>query len=139
MLYVKLAIVAGLFFALQGSLSAAEPKKDDKDPLAKFSDEDLIKIDFCFNKFCESIASKDARTAAALIEKLPANLARLDLNKEADKAEFVKAFASMSGCSASASQRMAGGLGQITYSDSTGAEKTQRMQNVGGRWKLVLQ
>jgi hypothetical protein len=137
--FVKVVLLAGLLLVFHGSLAAAEPKKDEKDPLAKFSDEDLIKIDFCFNKFCESIASKDARTAAALIETLPKNLAKLDLNKDADKTEFLKAFASMSGCSASASQRLAGGLGQITYNDSTGAEKTQRMQNIGGRWKLVLQ
>jgi hypothetical protein len=139
MRFFKLSIIIALLCAGHTSLLAADAKKDDKDPLAKFSEEDLVKIDFCFNKFCESIANKDARTAAALIETLPKNLAKLDLNKDADKAEFLKAFASMSGCSASASQRMAGGLGEVTYSDKDGAERKQRMQNVGGRWKLVLQ
>ena len=120
------------------SVRAADAKPADKDPLAKFSDEDLAKIDFCFETFCKAIAAKDAKTAAALIDELPKNLAKLDLNKDADKAAFLKTFDAFIGASVTASQRMpAGGIGQVTYSDKSGAEKTQRMQNVGGRWKLT--
>ena len=105
---------------------------------AKFSDEDLSKIDFCFTKFCEAIAAKDAKIAAALIDEMPKNLAKLDLNKEADRTTFVKAFSTFEGANVVASQRMpAAGLGEVTYTDKAGAEKKQRMQNVGGRWKLT--
>jgi hypothetical protein len=138
---VKKYPLASLFilsFAIfSGALSAAD-KKDDKDPLAKFSDENLIKIDFCFTKFCESIAAKDAKTAAALIADMPRGLAQLDLNKEADKASFLKFFAGFEGASIISSQRMAiGGLGEVTYTNKAGKQATQRMQNMGGRWKLT--
>jgi hypothetical protein len=126
-----------LLFCAAGAGCAEAKKADDKDPLAKFSDDDLAKIDFCFNKFCEAIAAKDAKTAAALLSEMPKNLAKLDLNKEDDKATFLKAFASLSGSSASGSTRLPGGIGEITYTDKSGAEKKQRMQNVGGRWKLT--
>lgn len=127
-------------FLCSCGIHAADAKKADeksKDPLSKFSDDDLAKIDFCFNKFCEAIASKDVKTAAALIDEMPKNLAKLDLNKEEDKATFLKSFASLSGASATASQKMVGGIGEVTYTDKSGAEKKQRMQMVGGRWKLT--
>jgi hypothetical protein len=138
---VKKYPLASLFilsFAIfSGALSAAD-KKDDKDPLAKFSDENLIKIDFCFTKFCESIAAKDAKTAAALIADMPRGLAQLDLNKEADKASFLKFFSGFEGANIVSSQRMAiGGLGEVTYTNKAGKQGTQRMQNMGGRWKLT--
>ena len=130
-----LCVALSLF---SGVAVAADAKAAEKDPLAKFSDEDLIKIDFCFDKFCASIAAKDAKTAAAFLDEMPKNLAKLDLSKDADKTTFLKAFESFVGASITASQRMpAGGIGQVTYTDKGGAEKTQRMQNVGGRWKLT--
>ncbi len=122
-----------------GSAHAADAKGAEKDPLAKFSDDDLIKIDFCFEKFCAAVAAKDAKTAAAFLDEMPKNLAKLDLSKDADKTTFLKAFESFVGASITASQRLAGGIGQVTYTDKGGAEKTQRMQNVGGRWKLTGQ
>lgn len=123
---------------LSSAMFAADAKKDDKDPLAKFSDENLIKIDFCFSKFCECISSKDAKTAAAFIADMPRGLAQLDLNKEADKASFLKYFAGFQGASIVSSQRMAiGGLGEVTYTNKAGKQATQRMQNMGGRWKLT--
>jgi hypothetical protein len=135
MRFILLPIIG---FALAGALCADAKKEADKDPLAKFSDEDLVKIDFCFTKFCEAVAAKDAKLAAALIDELPKNLAKLDLNKEADRATFLKSFAGFVGASIVASQRMpAGGLGEVTYTDKSGAEKKQRMQNVGGRWKIT--
>ena len=132
-------ILPAIIFAFAGTIWGADAKKEaDKDPLAKYSDDDLSKIDFCFTKFCEAIAAKDAKVASALIDELPKNLAKLDLNKEADRATFLKAFAGFAGATVTASQRMpAGGLGEITYTDKSGAEKKQRMQNVGGRWKLT--
>jgi hypothetical protein len=128
-----------MLVAFAGTVWAADAKKEaEKDPLAKYSDEDLVKIDFCFEKFCEAIAAKDAKLAAALIDELPKNLAKLDLNKDADRATFLKALAGFAGSTVVASQRMpAGGLGEITYTDKSGAEKKQRMQNVAGRWKLT--
>jgi hypothetical protein len=133
----RTAILLLLCAASAGAYAADAKKADDKDPLVKYSDEDLAKIDFCFNKFCEAIAGKDAKTAAALIDEMPKNLAKLDLGKDADKATFLKAFESLSGASAGGSQRLPGGIGEVTYTDKSGAEKKQRMQNVGGRWKLT--
>ena len=147
MRYNLVLALAVLLAGLMVACPAADDKKDnkekkeaknDKDPLAKFSDEDLIKIDFCFNKFCEAVAAKDAKTAAAFIAEMPNNLARLDLGKEADKTTFLNALAGFAGAELVSSQRMAmGGLGQVTYRDKSGKEKTQRMQNVGGRWKIT--
>jgi len=57
---LALALLAGSI------LSAAEAKKEE-DPLARFGDEKLADIGFCFQRFCEAVAAKDARTAAALI------------------------------------------------------------------------
>ena len=139
MLRICFALCLGLSL-FRGSAHAADAKGAkgaEKDPLAKFSDDDLIKIDFCFEKFCAAVASKDAKTAAAFLDEIPKNLAKLDLNKDADKATFLKAFDVFVGASIAASQRLAGGIGQVTYTDKGGAEKTQRMQNVGGRWKLT--
>lgn len=123
---------------LAGSiLSAAESKKDE-DPLARFGDEKLADIGFCFQRFCEAIAAKDARTAAALIAEMPRGLAQLDLKKETDKAAFLKYFAKFEGAQLVSSQRIAmAGLGQVTYTSKSGKEETQQMRNVGGRWKLV--
>lgn len=122
----------------KGDKNKKEAKdKESKDPLSKFSDEDLIKIDFCFNKFVEAIGAKDAKLVAAFLEEIPKNLTKLDLNKEADQKEFLKAFAAFEGAELVSSQRIAaGGIGQVTYRDKSGKEKTQRMQNLGGRWKL---
>ena len=83
---MAMGILLGLIAALFTGVSAADAKKaDDKDPLAKFSEEDLVKIDFCFEKFCEAVAAKDAKTAAAFMDAIPKNLAKLDLTKDADK------------------------------------------------------
>ena len=96
-----------MVFAFAGTVLGADAKKEaDKDPLAKYSDEDLIKIDFCFEKFCEAIAAKDAKVAAALIDELPKNLAKLDLNKEADRATFLKAFAGFAGAEFTAEAKL---------------------------------
>jgi len=128
---LALALLAGSI------LSAAEAKKEE-DPLARFGDEKLADIGFCFQRFCEAVAAKDARTAAALIAEMPRGLARLDLKKETGKAAFLKYFAKFEGAQLVSSQRLAmGGLGQVTYASKSGKEETQQMQNFGGRWKLV--
>lgn len=117
-----------------GSAAAA----DAKDPLSKYSDENLIDIGFCFQEFCKCIAAKDAKTAAAFIADMPRGLAQLNLDKEADKASFLKFFAGFDGASVISSQRMAiGGIGEVKYTNKAGKELTQRMQNMGGRWKLA--
>ena len=120
-------------------LHAAETKPVDKDPLAKFSDENLANIGFCFDKFCAAVAAKDATTAAAFIAELPRELSKLDLSKDADKDRFLKTYASFSGAHAISSQRMAiGGLGEVKYTDKSGKENSQRMQNMRGCWKLTF-
>jgi hypothetical protein len=112
-------------------------KADDKDPLAKFSDENLVDIAFCFTKFCESVAAKDAKTAAAFVSDMPRGLAQLDLNKDADKATFLKGLSQYEGCQVIKSVRLPGGVGEVTYTTKSGKEASMRMQNVGGRWKLA--
>ncbi|MGD0094608.1 MAG: hypothetical protein ABSE73_32255 [Planctomycetota bacterium] len=123
---------------LAGSIAGAAEAKKDADPLAKFSDEKLADIGFCFQKFCEAVAAKDVKIVAALIAERPRSLAQLDLQKDADKAAFLKYFAKFEGAQLVSSQRLAmGGLGQVTYTVKSGKEETQQMQNCGGRWKLA--
>jgi hypothetical protein len=117
---------------------AGETKKEEADPLAKFGDDKLADIGFCFQKFCEAVAAKDAKTAAAFITDMPRGLAQLNLNKDADKASFLKYVAKFEGAQLVSSHRMAiGGLGEVKYTAKGGKEESQRMQNCGGRWKLT--
>jgi len=116
----------------------ADAKKEDKDPLAKFSEDKLVDIAFCFEKFCEAIAAKDVKTAAAFIDDMPRGLKQLDLNKEADKASFLRFFAGYEGAQIISSQRMpAGGIGEVKYTNKTGKEMSQRMQKAGPLWKVT--
>jgi hypothetical protein len=120
------------------ALQAGEPKKDDADPLAKFGDEKLADIGFCFQKFCEAVSAKDAKIASAFIFEMPRSLAKLDLNKDADKTALLKYLAKFEGAQLVSSHRIAaGGLGQVTYTTKAGKQDTQQMQNCGGRWKLT--
>ena len=115
-----------------------EAPKEEKDPLAKYSEEDLLDPGKACQKFFEAIAAKDAAVVKAFIAEVPANLAKLDLQKEADRETLLKAFATYQGANVVSSIRMAAaGIAQITYSDANGKEKTLRMQNAGGRWKWV--
>jgi hypothetical protein len=141
---VKRAVAATAYVLLAAllacsTLSAADAKKkEEADPLAKFGEEKLVDIGFCFQKFCEAVAAKDVKTAAAFIADMPRGLAQLDLNKEADKASFLRYVAKFDGAQLVSSQRMAiGGLGQVTYTTKAGKQDTQQMQNCGGRWKLT--
>ena len=54
-----------------------------------------------------------------------------------DQKEFLKALAAYEGAQADSAQKMHG-MGEVTYTDKSGAQKKQRMQLAGGRWKLVL-
>ena len=129
---IRIPLVASLlFFAAAFQACAA-----DSDPLAKFGDENLVDIGFCFQKFVDSLGTKDAKTAAALIAELPRALTVLKLDKEADREKFLKSFEKFMGAQIVSSIRMAGGIGEVTYTDKSGKEQKQRMQNVGGRWKL---
>jgi len=122
---------------LCGCASATLYAGEAKDPLAKFKEEELSDIGFCFNKFVESIGAKDAETVKAFLSQVPKGLAQLDLKKEADKAAFLKAFEKYAGAQITSSQRMpAGGLGQVTY-QGKGGEKTLRMSLEAGVWKVV--
>lgn len=116
----------------------AEAKKEDKDPLARFSEDNLVDIGFCFQKFCEAVAAKDARTVAAFIDEMPRGLKQLDLTKEADKAQFLRFFAGFEGAQIVSSHRMpAGGIGEVKYTNKSGKEMTQRMQKAGPVWKVT--
>ncbi|MCY3022036.1 MAG: hypothetical protein NTW87_23740 [Planctomycetota bacterium] len=125
--------------AVSFAAEAGEAKKNEEaDPLAKFGDEKLADIGFCFQKFCEAVAAKDAKTAAAFITDMPRGLAQLDLKKDADKASFLKYVAGFEGAQLVSSHRIAiGGIGEVTYTTKAGKEQKQRMQNCGGRWKLT--
>lgn len=135
---MKKAMLAVLLGVLMGSglVYSGEAKKDDKDPLAKFSEDKLVDIGFCFDTFCAAVSAKDAKTAAAFIDDMPRGLKQLDLNKDADKASFLKFLAGYEGAQLVSSIRMAGGIGEVTYSKG-GKELKQRMRNVGGRWKIT--
>ncbi len=139
--FLALALVFATAAAEQKTGKQEEKKgeqKDPKDPLSKFSDEDLADPGIACQKFFEAVGGKDATVVKAFLAEVPANLAKLDLQKEADKETLLKAFAAYKGANVVKSQRFAAaGIAQITYSDSNGNEKTLRMQNAGGRWKWV--
>ena len=124
--------------ALTGStpLSAADAKPAEKSPLAKFSDENLANIGFCFETFCAAVTARDARTAAAFVAELPKALAGLDFSKDPGKAQLLRTLVRFDGASGFKSQRFHG-MGEVTYTDKAGKEQTQRMQFVGGCWKIV--
>lgn len=108
-----------------------------KDPLAKYSDEDLIKIDFCFQKFCEAVAAKDVVLAMAFMEEVPRSMQKLDPKKPADQAAILKQLEKFVGASVTGSQKLGfTRVGQITFQTKGGKEDTQQMRNIGGRWKL---
>lgn len=116
----------------------ADAKKEEKDPLAKFSEDKLVDLGFCFEEFCKAIVAKDAKTAAAFIDDMPRGLKQLDLNKEADKTSFLRYFAGFEGAQIVSSQRMpAGGVGEVKYTNKAGKEMSQRMQKAGPLWKLT--
>ncbi|MCZ7648024.1 MAG: hypothetical protein M5U26_22655 [Planctomycetota bacterium] len=125
-----------LAFGLFGACACGA---EEKDPLDKFKEDDLVDIGFCFQEFVKAVDAGDAAVVKAFLAEVPANLAKLDLKKDADKASFLKQFESYKGAQIVSSQRMAAaGIGMVKYADANGAEKEQRMQNAGGRWKLVL-
>ena len=117
-------------------LLAADAKPAERNPLAKFSDENLANIGFCFEAFCAAVTAKDASTAAAFIAEMPKTLAGVDFSKEPGKSQLLRVLVRFEGASGFKSQRMHG-MGQVTYTDKAGKEQTQRMQLVGGCWKIV--
>lgn len=121
-----------------GWTARAEEKRDPKDPLSKFSEEDLADPGKSGQKFFEAIGGKDAEVVKALLAEVPKNLEKLDLKKDADRETFLKAYAAYKGANVVSSIRMAAaGIAQITYQDAAGKEKTLRMQNVAGVFKVV--
>ena len=121
--------------ALAFSLSAMAA---DADPLAKYSDEDLIKIDFCFEKFCEAVAAKDVKLAMAFMEEVPRSMKALDPKKPADQAAILKQLEKFPGAQIVSSQKLGfTRVGQVTFKTKAGKEDTQQMRNMGGRWKLT--
>jgi len=119
------------------TLSAAAMAAD-ADPLAKFSDENLIKIDFCFEKFCEAVATKDVKLAMAFMEEVPRSMKGLDPKKPADQATILKQLEKFAGAQIVSSQKLGfTRVGQVTFKTKAGKEDSQQMRNVGGRWKLT--
>jgi hypothetical protein len=134
-------LVSLMLFVSAQAYAADAPKKGDAnaaDPLAKFSDEDLADPAFCFRKLVDALGRKDAPLVKALLADVPRALQGLNLAKEDEKARFLAAFSGLSGASIVSVQRLAmAGVAQLKYTDAKGAEKEARMQNCGGRWKLV--
>lgn len=118
---------------------AGELVRDNADPLAKFSDEDLADPGFCFNKFADAVKSGDAVLAKALTSSLPKALSSASPTTPAGKEQLIKGLAKYAGAQAVKSMKMpAAGLATVTYADSKGAEHEARMSNEGGRWKIVV-
>ncbi len=134
---ILFAAAALACLAWASSVQAAEKKDENKDPLAKFSEEQLVDIGFCFDEFCKAVANKDARLAAAFVSELPKDLAALDLSKDADKDKLLKSLAKYAGAQIIKAQKMHG-MGEVTYTDKSGAQQTTRMQLAAGKWKIVL-
>jgi len=110
----------------------------DADPLTKYSDEELAKIDFCFEKFCEAVAAKDVKIAIAFMEEVPRSMKGLDPKKPADQAAILKQLEKFPGAQITGSQKLGfTRVGQVTFKTKAGKEDTQQMRNVGGRWKLT--
>jgi hypothetical protein len=130
-----------LWIALLGLVSAALPGGEaakNADPLAKFSDEELADPSFCFRKIAAALAEKDAVLVKAFLADTPRALEGLNLTKEDEKARFLAAFKQLSGASIVSVQRLAmAGVAQVKYTDAQGAAREARMQNCGGRWKLM--
>jgi hypothetical protein len=146
---IRYALLAVLAFGMAFGAMAAEKKEektaekkeekkaDPKDPLSKYTDDDLADPGKACQKFFEAIGAEDAEVVKAFLSEVPKHLATLDLKKKEDRAQFLKSFSNYKGANVTSSMRIAAaGLAQITY-DKDGAEKTLRMQNVGGRWKYV--
>jgi hypothetical protein len=137
----SMLVAAVLAFGWAGNAIAADAKKpdakaDDANPLAKFSEEKLVDIGFCFDEFCKAVAAKDVKLISAFLDGMPKNLAKLDLKKDADKETFLKAFEIFSGAQIEKAQKMHG-MGEVTYKDKDGRERTQRMQLAAGVWKIT--
>ena len=137
-------LLTGLFadspMAAEKGKKAKEPekaKKNDKDPLSKFKDEDLAKIDFCFGEFVKALGNGEVEVVKAFLAEVPKNLAKLDLKKEADRKTFLQAYASLKGAQITASSRFAGGLASVKYAKPDGSQADIRMQNIAGRWKIA--
>jgi hypothetical protein len=142
---MRAAALLSLFLCASVLFSAEAPKKGegkaaakDADPLARFSDEELTDPGFCFRKLVEALGQKNAALTKAFLADVPRALQGLNLAKEDEKARFLAAFSNLSGASLVSIQRLAmAGIAQVRYTDAKGAEKEARMQNCGGRWKLV--
>jgi hypothetical protein len=134
---VRGILIGALMMAACASVHAADAKKaDDKNPLAKFSEEKLVDIGFCFDEFCKAVAAKDAKVVKAFLVDVPKSLEKLNLDKDADKEAFIKYFAKFSGANVDSAQKMHG-MGEVTYTDKDGKKQTQRMELQGGVWKMT--
>ena len=136
-LAVLVATWAGISFSSAEEKKTEANKPEPKDPLSKFSDEDLADPGVACQKFFEAIGGEDAAVVKAFLAEAPKHIEKLDPKKKEDAAAIIKAFSNYKGANVTKSQRIAAaGVAEITY-EKDGAEKTLPMQNIGGRWKYV--
>ena len=64
-----------------------EKKVDPKDPLSKYSDEDLADPGIACQKLFEAIGAEEAEVVKAFMAEVPKHLATLDLKKKEDRAD----------------------------------------------------
>jgi hypothetical protein len=118
--------------------SASLYAADAADPLAKYSDENLAQIDFCFQKFCEAVARKDCAEAVAWLDEMPRNMRHLDPKKPNDQKSILAQMERFAGASLVSSQRFAiAKAGQVVYKTKDGKEMEQQMTIMRGRWKIA--
>ncbi len=131
--------LAFLAFFLSAPLLLAAEAKAHADPLAAFTEEQLMDPGFCFQKFVEALGTQQAELAHAFLAETPKGLLPLDFKKEADRTRFLNHFGQFKGASIAKMERLTiTRLAIITYTDAQGATKTVRMEMQAGRNKIVL-
>lgn len=134
----NLSCLALLALAFAAPAMAADAKAN-ADPLAAFTDEQLMDPGFCFQKFVEALGTQKAELAQALLSETPKGLLPLDLKKEADRTRFLNHFGQFKGANIVKMERMAiTRQAVITFTDAKGVTKTVRMEMQAGKWKIVL-
>jgi hypothetical protein len=128
-----------LAIGLSAPIAFGAEAKADADPLAAFTDEQLMDPGFCFQKFVEALGAKNAPLAQALINETPKGLRPVDFKKEADRTRFLDYFGQFKGASIVKLERMAiTRQSVVTYTDAKGATKTVRMEMQAGKWKIII-
>jgi hypothetical protein len=135
----KLPYLVLLTLGLAAPIAFGAEAKAAADPLAAFTDEQLMDPGFCFQKFVEALGAKNAELAQAFLTEIPKGLRPLDFKKEADRTRFLDYFGQFKGASIVKMERMAiTRQAVVTYTDAKGATKTVRMEMQAGKWKIII-